>query len=200
MNLQGLLLHCLAHLIGPTLRFTGNPIAELDAIKKKYGKPLLFAVWHDETAACFWKYQRRQVGYLRENSPAGEALNYMASHLGYLDFPVSEDIHDRTTIKSTIGLIKHIRAGNDGVFAIDGPHGPYHQAKPGIFAIAEKTGAVIVGLRVSFSWQLRLLYRWDKYIVPGLFSKCSIKIIEIPLDIGKSENPSAALTQILSPS
>jgi len=163
------------YLTGLTSKMVNNPDAWLVELKAS-GKNILFAVWHEATAGCFWYYRRRQAVILREDSPKGDVLAAMSSHFGYKDFKITDNPNDRVSAKGTIQFIKHLREGHDGVIALDGPNGPYHEPKPGIFAIAQKSNSQVVPVGVWYSSKFILKSRWDKYQIPLPFSKIVILI------------------------
>lgn len=197
-QLQSFILSALYRLIGPTLRIDTTALTSINTIKKKNLTPALFAVWHDETFVCFYHYRNRQVGFLREASLNGEILASVAKSLGYVDFAVTDNANDRQTIKATIQFIKYLQDGHDGVFAIDGPRGPYHKAKPGILYIAEKAKVTVIALKVKYSHAMRFWWRWDKYLIPLPFSRCTITVTEIQKARAATGDPAAALEQHLN--
>ena len=74
-------------------------------------------------------------------------------------------------------LVKMIRAVKDGWdlgITVDGPRGPRQQAKPGVLAVARKTGAWVVPVCVAYeqAWQLRT---WDRMLVPKPFSALVVR-------------------------
>lgn len=154
--------------IGISAKIANDPEKKLAELKKE-GKSLIFCVWHEASAGCFWYYRRRQAAVLIENSAKGDVLAAMARHFGYKTFAISEDPSDRCSAKGTIQFIKYLRQGHDGVIALDGPNGPYHVAKPGVFSIAQKTNSLIVPVGVWYNKKWILKKRWDKYQIPKPF-------------------------------
>jgi len=167
----------LYRIICPTVKILNNPGKKLAGIKKQYpGKNLLFSLWHESTFICFYFYRYKNACFLREASKKGDVLAAMSHHFGYKDFAITDKPRDRTTVKGTIQFIKYLQEGHDGIIALDGPNGPYHAAKPGVFSIAKKTNALILPVNVWYQRKFFLKKRWDKYQVPLPFSKCIIKI------------------------
>jgi len=74
-------------------------------------------------------------------------------------------------------LVKMIRAVKDGWdlgITVDGPRGPRLQVKPGVLAVARKTGAWVVPVCVAYeqAWKLRT---WDEMLVPRPFSAMVVR-------------------------
>lgn len=168
------------YVTGLTGKMANDPEPRLKELKAN-GKNLLFAVWHESTAGCFWFYRWRKAGILREASAKGEVLAAMSKHFGYQDFKITDNPNDRISAKGTIQFIKYLREGHDGVVALDGPNGPYHEPKPGAFAIAQKSNSQVIPVGVWYSHKIVLKTRWDKYQIPLPFSK-TILLVGDPIE------------------
>lgn len=162
-------------LIGSTLQLVGEPFKDFDA-KRPQGHYSLFCIWHEVNSVGFYYYRNRGAGALMEASAKGDLLAAVSNYYGIKDFRITDNHHDMQTVKGTIQFLKYLKAGHDGTIAIDGPNGPYHIVKPGIFAIAQKTGYPIYPAGVWFSRQFCWFWRWDKYQMPLPFSKVYIYI------------------------
>jgi lysophospholipid acyltransferase (LPLAT)-like uncharacterized protein len=103
-------------------------------------------------------------------------LAAMAEHLGYATFGISAKPDDPENVRGTMQLIQHIRKGHDGVIAGDGPSGPYHVLKPGVFTIAKRSGVLIVPVGVWYRHKITLKTRWDHYQIPLPFTRCVIAL------------------------
>lgn len=172
-------------IVAPTLRLITRPEEKL-APYLEQNKSILFCVWHEANFIGFYWFRHRNCGVLIEGSNKGDVLAAVANYYGFKDFRVTDNPKDTLTVRNTIGFIKHLRASNHGVIALDGPNGPYRVAKPGFVQIAKKTGAVIIPGGIAYSRKLILRYRWDKYQLPLPFSKVALvfrKTIAIPPDL-----------------
>ena len=158
-------------LIGPTIKLLNNPWRDIEKFKAKH-KPLLFCLWHEITAYCFYFYRNQKASALMESSKKGDVLAAIGRQLDYKDFRITDNPGDRISVKGTIQFIKYLKEGHDGVVAMDGPNGPYHVPKPGALQIAQKSGATIIPLGVWYSKKITFKSRWDKYQLPLPFSKC----------------------------
>lgn len=76
----------------------------------------------------------------------------------------------------------------------DGPRGPRHVIKPGLFFAARKTGAPVVAMSWSASkfWQLR---SWDRLKIPKPFSRITVRF-SAPIILEKGLED-ATLTRLL---
>ena len=71
-------------------------------------------------------------------------------------------------------MVRAMKNGRDGVMAVDGSTGPRYKVKPGVFFIAERSGAPIIPAAVAAARAIRLRYRWDHYLVPLPFTRVAI--------------------------
>ena len=96
----------------------------------------------------------------------------------------------RGAVGGLIGLIGHVRAGGDDAVTVDGPRGPLHEPKPGIFAICRKSGAALVPMAASCpkGWRLR---SWDRYLIPRPFTRYIVRFAP-PLPVESDDNRNIA--------
>jgi lysophospholipid acyltransferase (LPLAT)-like uncharacterized protein len=76
--------------------------------------------------------------------------------------------------KALVRMIRAVKEGWDFGITPDGPRGPAKELKPGVIALARKTGAWIVPVCVAYSraWQLGT---WDTMLVPKPFSRVVVR-------------------------
>jgi lysophospholipid acyltransferase (LPLAT)-like uncharacterized protein len=67
-------------------------------------------------------------------------------------------------------MIRHVRRGHSGAFAVDGPRGPGGVVKPGVIFAARKLGVPIVPLSTSSRPSVLFKSAWDRYLLPLPFS------------------------------
>jgi lysophospholipid acyltransferase (LPLAT)-like uncharacterized protein len=67
--------------------------------------------------------------------------------------------------KALVRMIRAVRDDWDFAITPDGPRGPVHELKPGVLALARKTGAWIVPVCVA----------WDAMLVPKPFSRVFVR-------------------------
>lgn len=60
--------------------------------------------------------------------------------------------------------------------ALDGPLGPRHEPKKLAFYLSEQNGEDFVGISLRYSVCLRMLWRWDHYVIPLPFSKVTVDV------------------------
>lgn len=136
------------------------------------GRPILFAFWHGEQFTLIPFHARQSIGLMVSLSRDGERQARLLGRLGYVPCRGSSS---RGGAAALVGLIQHVRKGFDAGMALDGPRGPFHEPKPGILALAGKTGAAVIPLRVFPTACWRFERAWDRYFIPTPFSRLTLE-------------------------
>jgi lysophospholipid acyltransferase (LPLAT)-like uncharacterized protein len=76
--------------------------------------------------------------------------------------------------KALVRMIRAVREGWDFGITPDGPKGPRQKLKPGVIALAKRTGAWIVPVSVAYSHATELR-TWDAMPIPWPFSAATIR-------------------------
>jgi lysophospholipid acyltransferase (LPLAT)-like uncharacterized protein len=72
-------------------------------------------------------------------------------------------------------MINSVKSGNlETALMVDGPKGPLHKVKPGIFKLAEQTDGWIFPAGCSAKWKWTFEKSWNKCYLPLPFSKCVV--------------------------
>ena len=175
INIRAFLLFSMMMTICRTLRFEVEGRGGLDELKKK-GKNVLFAVWHQATFVMFYLYRHQKACILVTSETRGQILGLCARWLGFQTISVPTRKGDFEYAQSLARMLKLIREGYDAVIAVDGPAGPLHEVKPGVFYLAGKAKVPIVPIGLRAPWKITLFWRWDKYFVPLPFSPVRLRV------------------------
>jgi lysophospholipid acyltransferase (LPLAT)-like uncharacterized protein len=76
--------------------------------------------------------------------------------------------------RALVRMIQAVKQGWDFGITPDGPRGPLMELKPGVTALARKTGAWIVPVTLAFDRSF-VLNTWDRMVIPFPFATCVIK-------------------------
>jgi hypothetical protein len=90
-------------------------------------------------------------------------------------------------------LERSLREGRDVVVVPDGPRGPREMVKPGVVALARRSGAPIVPIAVGASAEWRL-GSWDEFRIPKPFARCLVRFgepVQIPGDTAEGADEAA---------
>ena len=101
--------------------------------------------------------------------------------------------------KALVRMIRAVKEGWDFGITPDGPRGPRQELKPGVLALARKTGAWVVPVCVGYSraWRLRT---WDQLLIPKPFCRAVVRYGE-PFQVlpgGEDEAQAKALEATLN--
>lgn len=142
---------------------------------KRDNKNVIFAVWHQATFVMFDLYRKKDTAILITSEVRGQVLGKVAEWMGYKALPIFLE-RKITMARSTARLLQYLKQGHDVVIAVDGPKGPLHEVKPGVFYLSENSKTPIIPVGVKAFTKLTFSWRWDKYYIPLPFSKVRISL------------------------
>jgi len=137
---------------------------------------VLFAFWHGQSFPLFYGAKHRKLCLHPTDNWRGDALDYLAKKYSYRSVRFLEEGTPLQRGENLVNLIKILKQGWDTAIAVDGPPKPmvYHQAKPGIIFLSQKSGLPIVPARIKMLKKFILFWRWDKYEIPLPWSEVEI--------------------------
>jgi lysophospholipid acyltransferase (LPLAT)-like uncharacterized protein len=161
------------YLIGSTLRF--EHICEegmepgVVAGQKKNG-PGAYCFWHRSLLIAAYYFRNLGITTLISRSFDGELTTRTTELLG---FKPARGSSSRGGVGGLIAMEAAWREGRIAAFTSDGPRGPRYVAKPGVAALAERTGDHVTAfyLLPQRAWELP---SWDRMLVPKPFSRVVI--------------------------
>lgn len=136
------------------------------AIKEK--RPFVIAFWHGDELGIVQLGRRYRVAVITSTSKDGEIMNTAARLMGS---KTSRGSSTRGGVSALKGIIRLAKQGYRPSVAIDGPKGPYHKAKPGIFEISKVLGAEIFPLAIAADRSYVFEKSWNKAFLPLPFAK-----------------------------
>ncbi|MBN2342253.1 MAG: DUF374 domain-containing protein [Deltaproteobacteria bacterium] len=116
------------------------------------------------------------VAVLSSLSADGSLQARILARLGFVVCRGSSSRGGAAGLKSIVSELRH--GGCDAAFAVDGPRGPYREAKPGAIDAAKLAGAIILPIHAHANsvWVFRK--SWDQYTLPKPFAKVTICVGE----------------------
>jgi lysophospholipid acyltransferase (LPLAT)-like uncharacterized protein len=163
-------------------------------------RPVIFAFWHGDELAILSLHKRYKVAGMVSNSKDGEL---MVKVLDLLGIKCSRGSSNQGGVAGLKGLFQLSLEGRIPTIAVDGPRGPYHKAKPGIFALSALMGAEIIPAGIACSHAIVFKKSWNKAYLPLLFAKVLVVWGQPLPAVGRDEDPhqprlSAQLEQSLA--
>lgn len=148
-------------------------IFEPDEMKRALGegRVLLLAHWHGDELALIQLASRYRLATITSTSKDGELVN---SVLWLLGARTSRGSSTRGGANALKGLLRLAKGGRNCSFAVDGPKGPLHKVKPGIFEASRILRAPIYASGVCCSRAWHFPKSWNKTYLPKPFAKIYI--------------------------
>lgn len=153
---------------------------------------VIFAFWHGRQFLLVFTHKFEGVSIMSSFSRDGELQTKIMSKFGYN--LVRGSHKKRGAVESTLELIKRAKGGRDIAFAVDGPHGPGFQAKPGALFIAQKANRVVIPITSSAKHR-KIFNNWDKYLFPFPFNKCVV-VYGKPVEIKEGDDLNIKLQEL----
>lgn len=177
-------------LIGSTLRLraVNSPVGATGSKDSS----VVYAFWHGDQFIPCYRHRGRQAVIMTSLSKDGTIQTGILNRLGYLTVRGSST---RGGERALVEAIRLVKKGYAAAFAIDGPKGPFHDIKPGIVFLAQKTGRPLIPV-CSAARRAHLLSKtWDRYRLPLPFSPAVI-IYGQPISIEPNESVEQAVRRL----
>jgi len=154
------------------------------ALKER--QPVIFAHWHGDELVIIPFVPVFNIATMTSTSKDGELVDFVLKKLGGV---TSRGSSTRGGIGALKGLIRFMRTGDHNAsMAVDGPKGPLHQVKPGVFELSKVTSALIVPVGVACHSAKIFEKSWNKAIMPWPFAKVVVEFTE-PFPAVNREGP-----------
>jgi lysophospholipid acyltransferase (LPLAT)-like uncharacterized protein len=160
---------------------------------KARGVPILFALWHGRMFLSIQAHRHEGIVTMASRSRDGEIIAGWLEQNGYV---VVRGSTTRGGSQALREMVRHVRSGRNAALTVDGPKGPARVVAPGVVQLARLTGAWILPITSSSS-RPRFLRSWDRYLLPGPFSRNVVAYGE-PFPIPEEMTDQAAISKIAS--
>ncbi len=161
----------------------------------------LFAFWHSSTFVLAHATPIKKMAILIADGPKGDVFMNAVKDYGNKIIRMDFDEKPASNAIAAMKILKAIAQGYSIGLAVDGPKGPLHSVKAGVFVISGRSGKKIFPVGIYYSKKLSLGFRWDKYRVPLPFSKVCIYVDNnfiYTLESGEAEAQNLLRDAILS--
>ena len=155
-------------------------LEDTDFIQEKFKNRVAFAHWHGDELVVVRVGPRYKCAAMTSTSDDGELMTRV---LRFFGFGISRGSSTRGGARALVGMIKLTQKGYNASFAVDGPKGPRHKVKPGIWYLAKHAGTKIIPTGVAKKQAIVFIRSWNKTYIPLPFSRVVVsfgKPIEIP--------------------
>ena len=162
--------YTLIKLIGATVRFELRGAENVEAIESS-GRVPIYAVWHDRIFLGTYFLKWQSIVFLTSQSFDGE---YIARFLQRFGFGVIRGSSTRGGTRALVEMIRGMKRGIPMGFTVDGPKGPRYEVKPGVVALARKTGNPVLPFTVTPK-RYFTLKSWDRLQIPIPFTRALVE-------------------------
>lgn len=145
-------------------------VHEPSAMKEnlRHKKAFLMAHWHGDELALISLAPRYRLATITSTSKDGEMMNTVLNLLGA---KTSRGSSTRGGASALKGLLRLAKAGRNCSFAVDGPKGPLHKVKPGIFEVSRLMNGEIFSVGVACDRAWHFPRSWNKTYLPKPFAR-----------------------------
>ncbi len=141
-----------------------GPVIAMD----QAGRPFLLAFFHGRQFLLVSKLSGRPAVIPASISFLGEIQSGILEGFGY---KIVRGSSSRGGARVLGEMIRNVRRGTVGAFAVDGPRGPGRVVKPGIIFAARKLGIPIIPVTTSAHPSRIFGSAWDRYMLPMPFCR-----------------------------
>jgi lysophospholipid acyltransferase (LPLAT)-like uncharacterized protein len=135
---------------------------------REAGRPFLLAFFHGRQFLLVSKLSGWPAVIPASISYMGEIQSGILEGFGY---KVVRGSSSRGGARVLGEMMRHVRRGRVGAFAVDGPRGPGKVVKPGIIFAARKMGIPVVPVATSARPSRVFVSAWDRYMLPMPFCR-----------------------------
>jgi lysophospholipid acyltransferase (LPLAT)-like uncharacterized protein len=138
---------------------------------RKENTPRVYAHWHGDELGILYLLEPYKSCAMISTSSDGAIMDRLVRLLGA---ETSRGSSTRGGISALRGILRLAKDGWSPSVAVDGPKGPYHKVKAGVFEIAKLTEAEIFPLTVACSNAWIFRKAWNKTYLPRPFARLSV--------------------------
>lgn len=136
-------------------------------------KASIFAHWHGDEYSLLHMVKTYSLATMTSTSKDGQIVDMMIRRLGGA---TSRGSSTRGAVGGLKGLVRLLRSGRTTSIAVDGPRGPYHIVKAGVFELAKLSQAKIFPVGVSVDRAFHFSKSWNKAYLPKPFARIQVQV------------------------
>lgn len=160
---------------------------------------VIFVFWHGRLLVLSYSHRNRRIQVLASEHPDGDLMGRTIQWLGFGHLKGSSSRGGARALRELAAVLK---GGFDVGLTIDGPRGPRGIMQQGAVELSRMTGSVIVPVSNS-ARPRRLFSSWDRFQLPGLFSRVIISygeplLVPADADTGERERLKSMLEERLN--
>jgi lysophospholipid acyltransferase (LPLAT)-like uncharacterized protein len=139
------------------------------------GERLVFAHWHGHEMCIVPLIPAYHIATMTSTSKDGQLMDYVIRRFGGTTSRGSSTRGGASALK---GLVRLMQQGYRASLAVDGPKGPLHQVKPGVFELSRLAEARVIGLGVACGRAFVFRKSWNQALLPKPFTRVVVAFCE----------------------
>jgi lysophospholipid acyltransferase (LPLAT)-like uncharacterized protein len=144
-------------------------ILDLDSTQTSQ-KNFIFAFFHQNLFATIAGFSDRKNPFAIIVSPSNDG-DIVAQILEKLGHQLVRGSSSRKGAQALMGMVRLLNKGYPGAITVDGPRGPLHKVKPGVFQLAKLSQVEIIPVCCYPQQCWTIKKSWDQFRVPKPFTK-----------------------------
>lgn len=149
-------------------------------------KPVILSHWHGDELALISIVGRYNIATIASQSKDGELMSKVLKWMGA---KTSRGSSTRGGVQALKGLLRLLKDGGNCSFAVDGPKGPLHKVKPGVFELSRMIHGPIYAVGVYCDRAIHFPKSWNKTFLPKPFARVIICWVGPMAEIKKEVDP-----------
>jgi len=153
-------------------------------LESNNAEKFIIVFWHGDSYSLYPYLSGQGLYVITTKNVRGDYINLICKHFGYKTIRVPDESEGGNFL---FKIRKEIRENCANLaVTLDGPLGPYHEAKPFPFITASLTKRRILPLSIKCKRKIQLKDRWDKFTIPLPFNRIELHVQD-PLDTPTSK-------------
>jgi lysophospholipid acyltransferase (LPLAT)-like uncharacterized protein len=149
-------------------------------------KSFIMAHWHGDELVLLALIHKYRIATIASTSKDGEMMNTIIRMKGV---KTSRGSSTRGAVSALKGLLRLVKSGRNASFAVDGPKGPLHEVKAGVFELSRLMDAPIFWSGVSADRAWKFEKSWNKTYLPKPFAKVRVHWFGPMAAVTKNNDP-----------
>lgn len=152
-----------------TYRFKVINPEKLSELKSKTKSPhYIYGIWHQNLIGAIFSEIGNPHAVIVSSSKDGELVAVTCELLGN---KTARGSSHRGGVEAMKSMIRLLKSGLPGAITVDGPKGPLHEPKKGIFEIARLTNLPVLPYSIYPKKYWTIKKSWDQFRIPKPFTK-----------------------------
>lgn len=144
-------------------------------LESSHAEKFIIAFWHGDSYSLYPYLSGQGLYVITTTNGRGDYINMICNHFGYKTIRIPDESEGGSFLFKIKKEINESDCANLAV-TLDGPLGPYHEAKPFPFITALLTKRKVLPISIKCKRKIQLKKRWDNFTIPLPFNRIEIDV------------------------